>query len=81
MTLSSKKTKYKGKNYYKENQKFLDIKKQALRQGVQEWYGHPQEREGQRWKRRFCKCRWHSLRHALYQALQQRHYDRISVAF
>ncbi len=35
MTLSSKKTKYKGKNYYKANQKFLDIKKQAVRQGVE----------------------------------------------
>ena len=55
MTLRSKKTKYKGKNSYKENQKFLDIKKQALRQGVQEWCGHPQEREEQWWNRRFCK--------------------------
>ena len=75
MTLSSKKTKYKGKNCYKANQKFLDIKKQdikkqAVRQGVQEWCGHPQEREGQWWNRRFCKCRCHSLRHAQYQALQ-----------
>ncbi len=47
MTSSSKKAKYKGKNYYKDNQTFLDKKKHGQRQGVQEGCAHPQEREGQ----------------------------------